>query len=99
MPGALVTGHKLDNLPVAPDQKVRRHTDTPNLLEIGMLRMIQRVGKETRDGIPRVLAGRQTDVMDDQQLDSRTRRSGILIGRRQAPHTAQPTLCAHFQSS
>lgn len=76
MPCALVEGHILHDLPVAADQTVRRHPQLMDLGEIGVLRGIERAGKQLVDIGAAEFAGRQADVVDDQQ------RGGSSSGRR-----------------
>jgi len=68
MPGAFVTGDELNDLPVAPHQKMGRHPDSPKLIEIGVCRMIQAIGEEALDGVPAVFIGWQTDAVNNQQF-------------------------------
>jgi len=47
MPGTLVTGNELHDLPVSPHKEVGRYLDALELLKIGMPGMIQNVGEKT----------------------------------------------------
>ena len=92
MPRTPVGRNKLDELPIAPDQEVRGDMQRPQLIEEWMMVAIQAIGEQVDDERPAELAGRQTDVMDDQQIDRRVLRPAVAIRGGDAFRFAAPAV-------
>ncbi len=92
MPRALVEGHILHDLPIAADQAVRRHSQLMDLGEIRVLRGIERAGEQLVDIGATEFAGRQADVMDDQQRGRLVIRAAIAVRREHSRHPGNPAI-------
>ena len=98
MPCAMKAGYELKDLSVAPDKKMRGDFDAAQLCVIGVCFRIQRVGEQLRHFRTAKLVRRQADAMDDEQVDRRACRPGIVIRRYYPVHPAEPALRIQFQS-
>ncbi len=85
MPGTIERRDELHGNAIAPDQKVRGHPQPTQLVEVRMRIAIEAVRKQIFNVRATELAGRQADVMDDQQADLGTFRSRIEIRAIGAP--------------
>ena len=89
VPGAFRTGNELNELAVAPNQKMGGNPQTSNLVEIGVGGTIETVGKQRLDRIPTKSARWQTDAVNDHQIDGTSGRAGITVGRRDLARSRQ----------
>ncbi|OQV65345.1 hypothetical protein AK51_21935 [Serratia nematodiphila DZ0503SBS1] len=94
MPGALVEGHILHDLSAAANQAMRRHSQLMDIGEIRVLRRVERAGEQLVDIGAAELAGRQADVVDDQQRGVLVIRAPIAVRRE---HSRRPDNPAIFQ--
>ena len=69
MPGALRHIHKLRQFAIAPDVKVGGHLHPPDLRIVGMQFPIKLIGEQALDLVAPILARRQTDRMDHDQVN------------------------------
>lgn len=67
VPGTAVTRYELYQLSIAANEKMRRNLESLNLLIIGMLARIERLGKQRLDTVATKLARREADGMNYQQ--------------------------------
>ena len=81
VPSAVVGADKLPQTTIAADEKVRRHTQTLDLQKVGVRLPVKLVGKERGHFGPAILAGRQADRVDHQQINAGAFRSGAMVGR------------------
>ena len=58
---------------------MRRYAQLVDALEVGVRGCVQAVEKEVVDPAATKLAGRQTDVVDNQQVDRATHRPLVLV--------------------
>ena len=80
MPGPIVGADKLPQAAVTPDIKVRGHLQAPDLCEIRVGIPVELVGEQRLHLLATVLAGRQADGMDDEQIYASAWRSGAKVG-------------------
>lgn len=80
MPGAFVDADELLELTAALDEKMSRYRHAFDTFKVGMGIPIQQIGKKTLHLIPPVLAGRQTDGVQHNQVDDGARRPGAAVG-------------------
>lgn len=80
MPGAFVDAHELLQFTAAPDEKMGRHGHALDTFKVRMGFPIQLVGKQALHLISPVLAGRQTDGVQHNQVDDGTWGSGAVVG-------------------
>lgn len=95
VPGAVGERNELRQRAVALDEEVRRHARARDLRKIGIGSTVERVGEQPRDVTAAITAGRQTDVVNDDQLDRGTRRPRIEIRRFDAAHAIEPAVGAN----
>src|SRR5438105_9107992 len=81
VPRALVAIDVLRDRSVAPDQEMRRDLEPGDFREIRMRVGIEPAEEEIVDPWPAVIAGRQRDVVDDDERDRRAGRAIVAVGR------------------
>lgn len=81
MPGPVVARDELNHLAGAANEKVRRHLQPPDGLEVGVSVPVQRVGEQLLHLRPAVLAGRQADGVHHDQAHLGLRGAGAEVGR------------------
>jgi len=91
VPGTIATGYELQELAIAPDQKMRGHEQTGNLLEIRMCRRIKTVGEQIRNRIAAKTPGRQADAMNNSEFNAASGRARIAVRRRDLVRGRQHT--------
>lgn len=91
MPGACRKRYELHQLAVAANQHMRRHLETANFLKVRMAIAVQPSAKQLLNRITTKLAGRQTDAVQDNELDFGTDRSRILVRASALPRRGQRT--------
>lgn len=102
MPGALLTGDELNQLTIAPDEKMRGDTQVADPGKIGMRCGVQRIGEQADDIVAAELGRRQTDRMNN---DQRRRFAGwpiVEIRRIDTPGDIEPAgvdPCVHVTHS
>ena len=69
MPGSVITADELPKLAPAADEKVRRNLHAANALKVSMRVPIQLVGEQTLNVVSAVLAWRQANGVDHDQID------------------------------
>ena len=79
MPGAALTRHELKKRAIAANKKMRGNTQCGDALEIRMRPRIKPVHEQINDGRSVEDPRRQTDVVDDQQINRGARRAIITI--------------------
>jgi hypothetical protein len=75
VPGAVVAADKLPKRAVASDQEVRRHLQAANALKVRVGIPVELVGEEAKHRVAAILAGRQADGVDHDQVDASCRRA------------------------
>ena len=70
---------------VTPDQQVRRHAQVTDLVEIGVRRQRQCIGKQTVDPWTTEFTGRQAYAVDYDEVCRHTGRPVVAVGRRHLP--------------
>src|SRR5690606_28072215 len=80
MPGTLQTGYKLDQAAVPPYEEMRGYLELVDFGKIGVCLRVEAIGEQLDDAVAAILAGRQTDIVDDRQRN-RHIRSLVMIGR------------------
>ena len=80
MPGTPVTRHKLDQLPIATDEKMSRNPESFEGSIRGIILQFNAISEQTEHIIPAKLAWRQTDVVNHQQINGSAFRPGVLVG-------------------
>jgi hypothetical protein len=69
MPGTVIGTDKLQQLTLAPDEKVRGHLKTLNTFEVGVQVPVKLVGKQTLNSVALILSGRQADAVQHNHVD------------------------------
>ena len=80
VPGPVVGAHKLPQATVSPNVEVRGHLQAPDLREIGVGIPVELVGEQCLHLLAAVLARRQTDGVNDKQINAGVCRSGSKVG-------------------
>ena len=88
MPGAPAKRHELDQLAVAADEQMRGDLEARDLRKIGMHPRRKPAEKQLLNPRTAKFAGGQTDTMDNQEINRRTHRPVIAMGRRRLSRTA-----------
>lgn len=83
MPCTVIAADKLQQFTRAADKKMGRYSDVPNALKIGVLVPGELVGKQALNMLPAILAWRQADRMQYQQINLCTIRARAIIWRRE----------------
>jgi len=96
MPCAVEAGHKLDAAPAAVDQEVRRHLRSGDARKKPLISS-KLAHEEALDVATAIAARRQTDVVDHDQADVRSLRTGVGVGRPQAVHSTDPSVRRYVQ--
>ena len=81
MPGARLHGGELPEFARAADVEVGRHLQAAYLAEPGVDVPVQRIGEQALHFVAAVLAGRQADGVDDDEVDHHARRTRANVGR------------------
>ena len=92
MPGALPEIDKLDQLPAALDQQMRRDFRAAYLREKRVLVPIQAIGEQALNAVAAKLARWQGDIVDDQQIGGAGRWPGTEVGGTHPPGLLEPAL-------
>ena len=92
MPGPLVKRHKLGDQTGARNKQMSGYLDVSDGGEVRMLLGVQLINEKGFHTAGTKLAGRQADVMDNQQADSHICRALIEVGRGAMPHALQPAI-------
>ena len=79
MPGPFVKRHKLGDSPIAFNEQMRRHLQAFQVSERVVGRFVEAIGEQLVNKGAAKLAGRQTDTVNHQQIDSRLRWPVIAI--------------------
>jgi hypothetical protein len=91
VPGPRAEGHELHGCAVAPYQDMRRDPAGGNGGEVRMCLAGQRPGEQLLDPRSAVLARRQTDAMDHDEVRHAAGRTGIKMRRQHLPRPGQQT--------
>ena len=70
MPGPIIEGDELDQVPIALDQAMRRNLEALDLGKIGMPGRIELVGEQLLDETTTIFSGRQADAVNHDQVDA-----------------------------
>ena len=92
MPGAMVAADKLPKQAAALDIKVGRYLQAPNALKVGVCVPVELVGEEPLHRVATVLAWRQADGVDHNQVNEGPSRAQSEVGGSQAPGLWVPAL-------
>ncbi len=99
VPCALAARDELQQRAIAADQEVGRDAKAAKGREGGMRRGVERVAEEPLDGVAAVLARRQADRMDDDQIDWNARRAWPEVRRLPALGVGQPAVAPTGRSA
>jgi hypothetical protein len=69
VPGAVIRADELQQFAVSTDKEVARYLDTLDALEVRVLVPVELVGKQALHRIAIILARRQTNAMQHNQID------------------------------
>ena len=94
VPGAMVGPDELTQLTSAPDQKMGRYPQARESGKVGMRTAVECAGEQPLDRIAREAAGRQADVMNDQQIDRARKGALVVVVTRSERRTWRSTLGA-----
>lgn len=92
MPGTFAERDILDAMPIAADQQVGGDRHPGDGAKVGVSLGVEAGEEKVVDPGPAEFPGRQTDVVDDQQVDDRARRPGVAVWRGAPLHTAEPAI-------
>ena len=90
MPGTFVGRYELEQAPVATYEKMGRHFQCAQLVKEGVRITIQSIEKQISDTMATELTGWQTDIVNDQQIDSLIVGTIVLVGRSQTCRLQAP---------
>ena len=91
MPGACVEWNVLNDLSVAPDERVRRHALLENPAKEGMRIRIEIPGKELIDPRAAELPGRQADAVHNDEFRKGAFRARVEVWRQHLACSAEKT--------
>ncbi len=87
MPCTLLNRHKLDQLAVASDQKMRRYTQILDGFEVRMSCWVERIGEQLQDCVATEFSRRQTNAVHHNQIDAAFGGPLILVWRGYLPRS------------